>query len=89
MSAPPQTATLEQFAASLQNDIILAQSRAQQVSINNFNQVFQQLQQALMLNNKKDEEIKKFNNFCKAKKIDYPPIAKSPPKENKIAPVAK
>jgi len=53
------------------------------------NRVGQQLQQVLQLVAKKEEEIKKFTEYCTKNNIDYPPKQTTPPqlpKEGKIAP---
>ncbi len=96
-----QPPSLEQFGIKLQDEIILSQSRAQQVAINSFNQVFQQLQQAMQVLGKEQAENNRLRILCEKNKIDTKidtkvatnPVvnipAKSPPTENKIAPVVK
>jgi len=42
------------------------------------NKTVQQLQQAIAIISQKDEEIKKFRDFCVKSKIQYPPEAPTP-----------
>lgn len=92
MSDPnTQTSSVEEFLAQGNDEIILGCNNSQQRSLAVLSRVGQQLQQAMQVISHKDEQIKNFDEFCKKNKIDYPPkpVAKSPPKENKIVPTVK
>ena len=72
---------LEQYVAKLQNEIILIHNKSQEISVGAFNQIIQQLQQAIQLLQQKEAEIKRLEGLCDANKIDYKP--KASPKEKK------
>jgi len=94
LSAPNNT-SLEEFIAQGNNEIILGCNNSQQRSLAVLNRIGQQLQQAIQLLTKEQEESRRLRVLCEKNKIDTKivtkidtkPVAKSPPKDNKIAPV--
>ncbi len=73
LSTQNSGANIEQFVNQLQNEIILAHNKSQQVSLTAFSQIAQQLQQILQLVQRKDTEIKRLQGLCEKNKIEYKP----------------
>ncbi len=65
--------TLEEFISQLQNEIILAYNKSQQISLSSFNKISQQLQQAIQIINEKDKEVKRLEELCEKNKIEFKP----------------
>ncbi len=70
MSAPQQP-TLEEFISQLQNEIILGCNNSQQRSLAVFNKLGEQLQQAINMVTKEQQESKRLRALCEKNKIDY------------------
>lgn len=68
----------------MRNEIVLAHSRNEQVSLAAFDKMVQQIQQFLQKLQVKEQEIKRLEVLCEKNKIDTKPKpsqeAKSPPK---------
>ena len=55
----------------MQNEIILAHNKSQDVSLAAFNKMFQQLQQAMIAIQKSEQEVKRLEELCEKNKIPY------------------
>ncbi len=68
-----QKQTLEEFISILRNEVVLAHSRSEQVSLASFDKMIQQFQQFTQLLQTKEKEIKRLEELCNKNKIDTKP----------------
>ena len=66
----PQQINLEQYLASLRNEILLAQAKSQEISLAAYDRVKQQVEQLTKVMTEKDVEIKRLQELCDKNKID-------------------
>jgi len=84
-----QNLSVEQFLAQKRNELVIFQQKTSEISVKIVDELSTQIMQIGQMMQTKDVEIKRLQELCEKNKIDHKPIAKSPPKENKIAPVVK
>lgn len=71
----------------MRNELVLAQSRANQLSLDSFDKLVQQLQQFSNALQAKEQEIKRLEELCKKNSVDTIPkkvekvIEAAPPKK--------
>ena len=79
LSQNTQQITLEQAVGTLRNNIVIANSKSEDISLNSFDKMVGLLQQQVAAIIEKDKEIKRLQELCKENKIDYTPkIVNSP-----------
>lgn len=62
---------LEAAIATLRNDVVLGQAKAQELALSGFDRLVQQLQQFAVRIRQGDDEIKRLRELCEKHKIDH------------------
>lgn len=65
---PPQS--FEQILLNMRNELVLAQSRSNQLSLDSFDKLVGQIQQFSNVLQTKEQEIKRLGELCKKNNID-------------------
>lgn len=69
---------LDQAIIQLRNEVVLGQSKAEQLSLGAFDRIAQQMQQFGMMYQKSQEEVKRLQELCDKNNIQYKPKKEKP-----------
>lgn len=70
MSAQNPQPTIEQILNNMRNELVLVQSRSNQLSLDSFDKLVAQIQQFSNALNTKQQEINRLEELCKKNSID-------------------
>ena len=70
MSAQKPQPTIEQILNNMRNELVLVQSRSNQLSLDSFDKLVVQIQQFSNVLNTKQQEINRLEELCKKNSID-------------------